>query len=125
MSPPRNLPIQYTVLYCAMQDHRENSLVILNSTYNNIFYYIIQVASLALLLAAIGGSDKSVQYIFVIHVGMDQSEVYKLWIVSCRVVRSLEQHSVCGDDPSRTVMQQSTRYYFHFAFLHQCLHFNH
>ena len=83
----------------------------------------IQVAALALLLAAIGGSDMSVQYIFVIHVGMHQSEVCKLWIV--RVVRSWEQHSVCGDDLSRTVMQQSTRYYFHFAFLHQCLHFNH
>ena len=42
----------------------------------------------------------SVQYIFVIHVGMHQSEVYDLWIV--RVVRSWEQQSVCGDDPSRT-----------------------
>ena len=49
----------------------------------------VQVAALALLLAAIVGSDMSVQYIFVIHVGMHQSEVYKLWIV--RVVRSWEQ----------------------------------
>ena len=45
---------------------------------NNI--KIIQVASLALLLAAIGGSDMLVQHIFVIHVylGMHQSEVYEL-----------------------------------------------
>ena len=44
--------------------------------------YNIQVASLALLLAAIGGSDMSLQYIFVIHVylGMHQSEVYELYM---------------------------------------------
>ena len=40
----------------------------------------LQVAALALLLAAKGGSDMSLQYIFVIlYVGMHQSEV--LWIV--------------------------------------------
>ena len=53
--------------------------------------HLLQVASLAtlaLLLAAIGGSDMSLRYIFVIHVylGMHQSEVYKLWIV--RVVEA-------------------------------------
>ena len=54
-------------------------------------------ATLALLLAAIGRSDMSLWYIFVIHdrVGMHQSEVHELWI----------QHSVCGDDPS---IQQSS-----------------
>ena len=49
---------------------------------------MIQVASLTLLLAAIGGSDMSLRYIFVIHVylGMHQPEVYELWIV--RVVEA-------------------------------------
>ena len=41
-------------------------------TVNNL----VQVAELALLLAAIGRSDMSLQYMFVIYVGMQQSEVY-------------------------------------------------
>ena len=60
-------------------------------TINLKFHIIIQVAllaTLALLLAAIGGSDMSLRYIFVIHVylGMHQSEVYEVWIV--RVVEA-------------------------------------
>ena len=41
-----------------------------------------------MLLAAIGGSDMLLRYIFVIHVylGMHKSEVYELWIV--RVVEA-------------------------------------
>ena len=52
--------------------------------YNMIILQVASLATLALLLAAIGGSDMSLQYIFVIHVylGMHQSEVYELWIVS-------------------------------------------
>ena len=59
--------------------------------------YILQVAALAtlaLLLATLGGSDMSLQYIFVIYVGMHQSN-YGL-----SSGRNWEQHSVCGDDPS-------------------------
>ena len=43
-----------------------------------VHVYYVQVAAhatLALLLSAIGGSDMSLQYIFVIHVVMHQSEV--------------------------------------------------
>ena len=54
----------------------------------NIYIQVASLATLALLLAAIGGSDMSLRYIFVIHVylGMHQSEVYELWIV--RVVEA-------------------------------------
>ena len=61
------------------------SLELLSTRRNNLLssssLLLLLVATLALLLAAIGGSDMSLQYIFVIHVGMHQSEVYELWIV--------------------------------------------
>ena len=82
-------------------------------------YYDIQVAALAtlaLLLAATGGSDMSLQYIFVIQAGMHQSEVYKLWIVTVVEAGSNIVYVAVTQVYSRTVMQQSTRYYFHFAF---------
>ena len=88
-----------------------------------VILYTIQVASLAtlaLLLAAIGGSDMSLQYIFVIHVylGMHQSEVYELHV---RIVRVVEPGSnivyvAMTQVYCRAVMQQSTCYYFPFAF---------
>ena len=45
------------------------------------------LAMLALLLTATGGSDMSLQYMFVIYVGIHQSEVYKL---DCQSGRSWE-----------------------------------
>ena len=69
----------------------------------------------------------SLQYIFLIllHAGMHQSEVYKLWIVTVVEAGSNIVYVAMTQVYSRAVMQQSTRYYFHFAFLHQFLHFNH
>ena len=98
-------------------------------------HYQLQVASLAtlaLLLATIGGSDMSLHYIFVnyIYVGMHQSKVYELWIV--RVVEAgsniVYVHVAMTQVHNRAVMQQSTRYYIillSLYFLHQFLHFNH
>ena len=76
---------------------------------------------LTLLLAAIGRSDTSLQYIFVIHVylGMHQSEVYELWIVRVVDAGSNTVYVAMTLVYSRAVMQQSTQYYilyFHFAF---------
>ena len=75
--------------------------------YNNITIQVAVLATLALLLAAIGGSDMSLQYIFVIiYVGMHQSEVYELWIV--RVVEAGSNIVyICGDDPL-AIMQPSS-----------------
>ena len=58
-------------------------------SFNCVSIQVASLATLALLLAAIGGSDISLKYIFVMHVlylGMHQSEVYELWIV--RVVEA-------------------------------------
>ena len=73
---------------------------------------------LALLLAAIGGSDMSLQYIFVIHVylGMHQSKVYELWIVRVVEAGSNIVYVAMTQVYSRAVMQQSNCYYFPFAF---------
>ena len=79
---------------------------------------LIQLAALALLLSAIGGSDMSLHYIFVIHVylGMHQSEVYKLWIVRVVEARRNILYVAMTQVYSRAVMKQSTCYYFPFTF---------
>ena len=88
---------------------------------HNTRHKLVQVASLAtlaLLLATIGGSDISLQYIFVIHVylSMHQSEVYELWIVGVVEAGSNIVYVAMTQVYSRAVMQQSTCYYFPFAF---------
>ena len=74
--------------------------------------YVIQVAALAtlaLLLAAIGGCDMSLRYIFVIHTGMHQSELYELWIVRLGEAGGNIVYVVMTQVCSREAMQQSTR----------------
>ena len=77
-----------------------------------------------LLLAAIGGSDMSLQYIFVIHyVGKHQSEVYELSIVRMVEAGSNIVYVAMTQVYSRAVMQQCTYYYI--SLLSPCLHYTH
>ena len=58
----------------------------------------------AFLLAVIGGSDMSLQYIFLIYVGIYLSEINELWIVRVHGIVYVAMTLVY----SREVMQQST-----------------
>ena len=68
-----------------------STLYYYNVINSELLLQVAALATLALLLAATGGSDMSLQYIFIIyvHVCMHQSEVYEVWIV--RVVEVWEQ----------------------------------
>ena len=87
---------------------------------SELTFIIIQVASLALLLATIGGSDMSLQYIFVNYIcWYAPIRIYELWSVREVEAGSNIVHVAMTQVYNRAVMQQSTRYYiiyFHFAF---------
>ena len=92
------------------------------------YVQVASLATLALLLAALGGSDMSLRYIFVIHVylGMHQSEVYELWIVRVVEAGSNIVYVAMTQVYSRAINHAVVyMLLLSLCFPHLCLHFNH